>query len=159
MPIVFLAMIDAVHTLRSRPGRRLHHVVRAYACVAAPVCATVAVMLTINGLPLRDLVQPSFYGPAPRNAAAERVLAMIPSGTTVETDAGLITYLTDRDDVYWMGRPGNPPPEYLLLDRRNGGWSTPPPDVVGYAEELHPGTSYDLVVDTDDYVLVERAPS
>jgi hypothetical protein len=156
MPIVFVTMIDAVHTLRSRPGRRLREVSRAYASVAAPVCATVAVLLTVNGLPLRDLVQPGFYRPAPRNAAAEHVLSMIPRNTTVETDAGLITYLTDRDDVYWMGRPGNPAPEYLLLDRRNGGWSAPPPDIVGYAERLHPGTTYDLVVDIDDYVLVKR---
>jgi uncharacterized membrane protein len=159
MPIVFLALIDTLHLVRARPGRRLPHLLRAYASVAAPVCATVAVMLTLNGLPVRDLAAPSFYRPAPRNAPAERVLSMIPRNITVETDAGLITYLTDRDDVYWMGRAGNPAPEYLLLDRRNGGWSTPPPDVVAYAEQLHPGTSYRVVVDIDDYVLVRRAPS
>jgi hypothetical protein len=159
MPIVFLALIDVLSTLRARPGQREHGPLRAYASVAAPVCATIAVMLTVNGSPLRDLATPSFYRPAPRNAAAERVLSMIPSNTTVETDAGLITYLTDRDDVYWMGRAGNPAPEYLLLDRRNGGWSEPPPDVVAYAEQLHPGTSYVALADTDDYVLLQRAPS
>jgi uncharacterized membrane protein len=157
MPIVFVALIDALGTLRSRPARGVRDLLRAYATVAAPVCATVALMMTINGLPVRDLVRPSFYGPGPRNATAERILATIPSGTTVETDAGLITYLTDRADVYWMGRPGNPAPEYLLLDRRNGGWSTPPSDVVTYAEQLHPGTAYVTLVDSDDYVLVERA--
>ncbi|MGZ4602131.1 MAG: DUF2079 domain-containing protein [Kineosporiaceae bacterium] len=156
MPIVFVAMIDAIHTLRSRQETTGGNLLRSYAGVAAPVCATVAIMLTINGLPVRDVVQPSFYRPAAWNADAEQVLALIPSGSSVESDAGLITYLAARDDVYWMGRPGNPAPDYLLVDARNGGWSTPPPDVVAYAEQLHPGARYVTIFARDDYELVER---
>ncbi|HVN11782.1 MAG TPA: DUF2079 domain-containing protein [Kineosporiaceae bacterium] len=156
MPIMFLALIDAIRAVRARPVSSRPSLLRAYAAVAAPVCATVAVMLTINGLPVRELVRPSFYRPDARNTAAERVLALIPAGSSVESDAGLVTYLTDRDDVYWMGRTGNPAPEYLLVDGRNGGWPTPPSDVVAYAEQLHPGTTYVKIFDTDGYVLVER---
>jgi uncharacterized membrane protein len=159
MPIVAVALLDAVVTLRERPARFDLALLRRYATVAAPICAAVAVVLTVEQrLPLTDVVRPSFYTTPERVTVAHQIMDRIPAGTSVESDAGLLDYLTADHDVYWMGRPGNPSPDFLLVDARNGGWNTPPSDVVSYAEQLHPGTTWTTLADEDGYTLLRRSP-
>ncbi len=157
MPIVFVALLDAILVLRERPSRFDPPLLRSYAGVAAPVCAAVAIALTVlQQLAVTDVVKPSFYATPDRVAVAHELMRQVPDGVSVESDEGLLAYLAQRDDVYWMGRPGNPAPDYFLVDAKTGGWGDPPNDIVGYAEQLHPGTTYATVFEKDGYTLLRR---
>lgn len=151
MPIVFVALVDGIVLLRADRRRWL----RSYAGAAVPVVATVAVVL-LGLFPLRQLVEPESYRPSPRAAAAGRVLGLVSDGASVESDIGLMSRLTDRTTVYWIGRPGNPPPDFVLIDDRSGSWGTDPGDVAHYAETLHPGVRYRTVLSEDGYRLARR---
>jgi uncharacterized membrane protein len=118
--------------------------------------AVVAVGFTVVMLvksPLASLVDPDFYDPPPRAAAAERVLALVPDGASVDTDIGLMTHLTTDHDVTWIGTPGNATPDYVLLDL--GSPIASPPDAVEYAEDKY-DVPYTLVEDVDGYQLARR---
>ena len=157
MPIVTVAMLDAVTTLRERPGRADPEVLRRYATVAAPIAAAFAVTFTlVQQLPLTELAHPSFYRTPDRVAVGQAVLRQVPAGASVESDEGLLTYLVEQHDAYWMGRPGNPPPDYFVLDAKTGGWGDPPKDVLAYAEQLHPGAHFVKVFEQDGYTLLQR---
>lgn len=139
MPIVFVAMIDAVHR---RPVLRW----------ATPV-AVVVTAFTLVGSPLSSLLDSETYGEAPRSDAAREVISRVPKGATVETDIALMSHLVTDHTVYWLGSVGAVRPEYVLFDAGAGIGS--PEDVVGYAEEHHGGT-YELVFDDDGYLLARR---
>ena len=118
--------------------------------------AVVAVGFTVVMLvksPVASLVDPDFYDPPPRAAAAERVLAQIPDGASVDTDIGLMTHLTTDHDVTWIGTPGNATPDYVLLDV--GSPIASPSKAVAYAEDKY-DEPYTLVEDVDDYQLARR---
>ena len=89
---------------------------------------------------------------------------MIPDGATVETDIGLITKLTNRTQVFYIGLAAPVEPQFVLIDDQSG-WNRPdqprhPPlaDPVRYAESLHPGTTYLLVRVDGGYTLMHRVP-
>ncbi len=103
--------------------------------------------------PLVALFEPDTYAESPRADDAREVLSLIPKGSTVETDIGLMTHLTTDNTVYWLGTPGNPPPEYVLLDVQSGVGS--PADAVAYAEDRY-GGAYELLFGEGGYLLVHR---
>lgn len=139
MPIVFVAMIDAMTR-----WRRLRW---------ATVAALIVTGFTLVNSPLSLLVHPETYDDPPRAAAARAVLALVPEGSSVETDIGLMTHLTTDHTVYWLGTVGAAKPTYVLFDIASGIGS--PEDVVAYAEKKHGGT-YELVYDQDGYALARR---
>jgi len=139
MPIVFVAMIDAM--------------VRWPRLRWATLVALLVTGLTVINSPLSALVDSETYRDPPRAAAAREVLALVPKGATVETDIGLMTHLTTDRTVYWLGTIGDVTPTYVLFDIESGIGS--PGDVVAYAEEKHGGT-YKLLYDQDGYVLAQR---
>jgi uncharacterized membrane protein len=142
MVIVAVAAIDAMDRY---PPLRL----------TAVVAVGFTVAMLVNS-PLASLVDPDFYDPPPRAAAAERVLAQIPHGASVDTDIGLMTHLTTDHDVTWIGTPGNATPDYVLLDL--GSAIASPPDAVAYAEDKY-DAPYTLVEDVDGYQLARHTPS
>ena len=120
--------------------------------------AFVAVVFTgamLVGSPLASLADPGTYDRPERAAAAERILALIPDGDSVDTDIGLMTHLAADHDVTWIGTPGNATPDWVLVDVRSGFGS--PPDPVEFAEEKY-DTAYTLVEQTDGYLLARRSP-
>ena len=120
--------------------------------------ALVAVVFTgamVAGSPLASLADPDTYDRPERADAAERVLALIPDGDSVDTDIGLMTHLAADHDVTWIGTPGNATPDWVLVDVGSGFGS--PPDPVEYAEEKY-DTAYTLVEDVDGYLLARRSP-
>ena len=139
MPIVFVAMIDAI-------GRRP---VLAWSAVGGLV-VTGFMMI---GSPVASLFESSTWQDAPRADSARQVLALVPDGASVETDIGLMGHLVTDHTVYWLGSIGDAVPEYVLFDLDAGIGS--PEDVVGYAEGTHGGT-YDVLFDADGYVLAQR---
>jgi len=141
MVIVAVAAIDAMDR---HPPLRL-----------AAVVAVGFTMAMLVSSPLASLVDPGFYDPPPRAAAAHRILALVPDGASVDTDIGLMTHLTTDHDVTWIGTPGNATPDYVLLDF--GSPIASPPDAVAYAEDKY-DVPYTLVEDVDGYQLARRLP-
>lgn len=139
MPIVFVAMIDAI-------GRR--PVLR----WATPLGLVVGGFMMVNS-PVAALADTATYDEPPRADSAREVLALVPSGTSVEADIGLMGHLVTDHTVYWLGTVGDAVPEYVLFDIDAGIGS--PPDIVTYAEQAHGGT-YTLVYDNDGYLLAQR---
>jgi hypothetical protein len=142
MAIVAVASIDAMDR---------HPPLRLAAVVAFGFTAS---MQAVS--PLASLVDPGFYDPPPRAVAADRVLALIPDGASVDTDIGLMTHLTTDHDVTWIGTPGNATPDWVLLDVGSG-FSSPYDDAVAYAEKRY-DEPYTLVDDVDGYQLARHAP-
>jgi uncharacterized membrane protein len=139
MPIVFVAMIDAI---QRRPVLRW----------ATPVGLVVGGFMLVSS-PVAALADPSTYDEAPRADSARLVLSLVPDGATVETDIGLMSHLVTDHTVYWLGTVGAAQPEYVLFDTEAGIGS--PTDVETYAEQAHGGTYVELF-NQDGYVLAHR---
>ena len=142
MPIIFMAAIDALRRLRGSPSKT----VRAYAWLVPPLaCAFGAITCLV--FPLKTIVDPASYQPPPRADQAVVVLALIPPGASVATDAGLITQLVTDHTVYWNGGlPDGVVPDYLLVDPMSG-WSSEPGDPAALAEMYYPNTSFTTIYD------------
>ena len=149
MPVVFVAMLDAIVRVREHPSSWIGR----YA-VHAPAVAVAVALALLPQYPLAGLVQPQTYAESVRADAAEAVIAEVPVGASVESDIGLITHLAADRQVYWTGTVGSAVPDYVLIDTE-AGWNTTP-DVARYAEQQHPGTSYDEVFSRDGYLLARR---
>ncbi len=150
MPIVFAALIDGA--VRGR--RDSWRPVRWYAR-AAPTLALLVGMVLCTRYPFRDLVNPATYQPSPRAQAAERILSKIPDGATVETDLGLLAQLTHRTQVFFVGMAAPVVPQFVLISHTDESQARDP---AAYAESLHPGRTYALVLAEDGYTLVRRVP-
>jgi uncharacterized membrane protein len=149
MPIVFVALVDA--TILTRASRRTW--LRAYGQHAAPVALATAIAFS-GQFPLATLAQPATYT-ASGQADAHRALAHIRSGTVVETDPVLMAHLTDRCDVYFITRQGNPPPDYLIVA---SAWMPSVNNAATFAQQLHPGIRYEVVYSSARYQVAQRLP-
>jgi uncharacterized membrane protein len=152
MPIVFVALIDAIVLVR----RSRHPWLRIYGRVAVPITVAFAIVM-IPQQPLGQLGQASSYTLPSRYQEAETAMAMVPDGATVSSDLTFMAYLANRTTVYWIGNPGNPPTDYVLLDQFSGAWgANPPTDVASYADETMPGATYKTIYSSDGIQLAER---
>lgn len=150
MPVLFVALVDGV--VRARRSR--WQWLRAYAGHVPAVATAVALVLCLQ-FPFRDLVRPETYDASPRAQAADEVLALVPTGASVETDIGLMTQLAVDRDVYWIGNDNaGVTPQYVLIDSA-AGWSGAPQDAALYAEHRHPGSGYREIYNSDGYRLAE----
>lgn len=148
MPIVFIALLDALPLLRTATRKWLaaytNHVPTLTAGVALALCLT---------FPLHTLLQADTWKPSPRAAAAAEAMALIPSGTSVETNRGLITHLVTDHTVYWVGTIGDVLPDFVLIDTHAG------PDienVAAYAARQHPDTQWRQIFSSDGYLLAQH---
>jgi len=160
MPVMTAALIDGVHRLRGiRAGSRWGRLTAGGSWLAR-LAPAVALVVAVGFLPQTALAAwatPQFWAPSPRAEAAAQVLALIPDGVVVETDTGLLNYLVDRTTVTYVGVPGNPVPDVLLLDRA-AGWGSDPGSAAAYAEGQHPGVHYVDIADVGGYRLAQRMP-
>ncbi|WP_298586290.1 DUF2079 domain-containing protein [uncultured Kocuria sp.] len=148
MPIVLLALLDAVLRLR---GGRLRRLAR-----AAPALALVVALLLVPGRPLADLVDPAAYRPDPRADAKTATVAAVPEGASVATDLTLMHHLVPRAQVHWLGSEGDPAPEYVVVDQLGAAWGgNPPEDVADWAGQRY-GADYAVVRDEKHLVVVRR---
>lgn len=169
MPIVFIAAIDVLVRIReqrgdsgaarrrhgSGPWRRRAATALSSAAPALPAVMLAGSLIACCWLPVRGLVDGSAYRPNPRAASAAAVMALMPPGSSVETNRGLITHLTSDYQVYWFDSVGEVTPDYILFDTRTGNAG----DIIGYARSQHPTTQYRLIYDHDEYLLAERVPA
>ncbi|MFJ3638855.1 DUF2079 domain-containing protein [Streptomyces sp. NPDC090108] len=152
MPVVFVALLDAV--VAARRSRRAW--MRSYARNIVPAVLGISLTYTLAGnLPLKDLLDSPAYEMGPRGRSARQALAEVPDGVTVETNTTLMSHLTGRCDVFWVGNTQGLTPDYVALDLLNG-WSRPVTDPLGYVGGLHPGARYTLVSDTGGYAVLKH---
>lgn len=152
MPILFIAMIDAVVRIRAGGPAWL----RRYAAYTPAVALAAAVVIAVQG-PACDLIRPSSYADTPRESDATTVLALLPEGSSVETDIGLLAPLVADHDVYFTGTnegTGSVAVDYALVDTTLG-WD-PQTDIVRWAEQRHPGAEYERLPDVGRYLIVRR---
>ncbi|MFC4033782.1 DUF2079 domain-containing protein [Streptomyces polygonati] len=147
MPVVFLALVDAAE--RSRASHRPW--LRSYASGAPAAVAGAALALTLT-LPLASLDQGSTYKVDAHTKAVEKLLDEIPDGASVEANVGPISRLVHRTTVYWVGDTPGVTPDYIALDNTSG-WV---PDPVTYAGQLHPGVTYQVMAQSEGYVILHR---
>lgn len=150
MPIAFVALLDAIdHGSESRWAW-----LRSYTRHGAAIAITAAVVLQPS-LPLRTITDLKAWATPGRADAAAGVLAAVPAGASVETDIGLMNYLVDDHDVYWIGDTKTAP-GCILIDRIDGGTPGEWGNVIDVAKRLHPSTNYSITHEVDGYELACR---
>ncbi|MDQ0744926.1 putative membrane protein [Clavibacter sp. B3I6] len=151
MPIVFAAAIDGV--ARARAGRQSW--LRTASRATVPVIAVAAIALGMRS-PMAELAGPTLWQPAPRAAEAQEALDLVPAGASVLSDIGLMSYLVDDHEVFWLGNPGNPAPQYVVIDTLGGGLGPGALDAVRYGEATQAGTTYEMVYADAGYQVARR---
>lgn len=159
MPVVFVALVDAVVRLRADAARARATRGGAEAAVlggmgaVAPWAALTVALAVGSQLPLAGLVAPEAWQPDPRRDAKTAAVAEVPPGASVGTDLSLMNALVGRADVHWIGNGEDPAPEYVVVDRAGATWGgTAPEDVPGYARDVY-GTEYTVVSDEANIVV------
>jgi uncharacterized membrane protein len=155
MPIVFVAAIDGLALIQaagmrgtaSRPGLAMR---RHGPAAMLAICGALAFQF-----PLSNLWNPQAYAIDGQVRAADAAMARVPDGVTVETDLGLLAPLAARTDTFWLGTPGNPPPQYIVFDSGSTDFQPPPANVPEFISRRHPGVSYREIF-RDDGVYVFR---
>lgn len=155
MPIVFVAAIDGLARIRAARMRgtasRLGLAMQRHGPAAMlAICGALAFQF-----PLSNLWNPQTYAIDGQVRAADAAMARVPDGVTVETDLGLLAPLAARTDTFWLGTPGNPPPQYIVFDSGSTDFQPPPGSVPGFIGQRHPGVSYREIF-RDDGVYVFR---
>lgn len=148
MPIVFCAAIDALSRRKVLDSAKL----RLLLCA---VMALIAIGLSSQyAFGRLDNVSQNFS--TVNNTSAQHALAAVPPGVTVETDITLMSYLADKDQVYWIGNQNNPAPAYVLMDvsTRQGITET---TVATEAQSRFPGTSYTTIYADARFQVAKRA--
>ncbi|MFT2690613.1 DUF2079 domain-containing protein [Clavibacter zhangzhiyongii] len=151
MPIVFAAAMDGV--VRARAGRQRW--LRTASRATVPLIAVAAVALLVRS-PMAELAKPAIWQPAPRAAQAQAALDQVPAGASVLSDIGLMSYLVDDHEVFWLGNPGNPAPEYVVIDTVGGGLGQGALNADQYGEATQAGTVYEIVYADAGYQVARR---
>nr|WP_030687617.1 DUF2079 domain-containing protein [Streptomyces globisporus] len=149
MPVVFLALVDGVRSVRTSPRAWLV----SYGKVVVPVATAVALVLAAN-LPLRELTKPETYRTDTRTLEARTAVEAVPEGASVEADVSLLAHLTADHRVYWVGTSKGTTPDYLAFDLR--GWGQQVSDPVQLASQLHPEARYELTYRSDGFAVLKR---
>ncbi|OMI33529.1 DUF2079 domain-containing protein [Streptomyces sparsogenes] len=147
MPIVALALVDAVH--RTRDSHRPW--LASYARQLPALVAGAALALTAS-LPLENLTDPGYYEKPKEVTAVERLLDRIPDGASVEANVGPISRLTNRCRVLWVGGTRGVVPDYIALQE----YDRTPDQLVEYAKQLHPDARYAYLGSSGGYFVLKR---
>ncbi|MEU6330659.1 DUF2079 domain-containing protein [Streptomyces sp. NPDC047049] len=148
MPVVFLALIDALPGARvsARPWLRsyAHHLPAAVVAVALALTTT---------LPLARLTEGATYRTPPDAIAAEKLLARIPDGASVESDIRPLSRLAGRTRAFWIGDTGGLSPEYVAVQLRD---NRTPHQALADAAARHPKSTYVLLGSAGDLLVFHR---
>ncbi|MDJ0337015.1 DUF2079 domain-containing protein [Cryobacterium sp. PH31-O1] len=150
MPIVFAAALDGIALARSSRRRWL----RGYGRQAASVSIIAALVLATT-LPLFKLTDVPAHFSAHRGSAAAAALRIVPDGASVESDIGLMNYLVERTEVYWLGNQ-NPRPDYLVIDLEAGGLPAEWTSAQVVAAALHPGVEFTTIYAAGGYEVARH---
>lgn len=149
MPVVALALVDAIDTVRRGERPRL----RAYALQLPTAVLAASLALAATSMPTAKLAEAHTYEKPERVTAIERLLDRIPDGATVEADTTPLTRLTSRCRVLWIGGSKGVVPDWITIDNSSR-WAGEDP--TGYARQLHPGEQFTVVGEAGGVVLMQR---
>ncbi|MGW1790942.1 DUF2079 domain-containing protein [Streptomyces tubercidicus] len=151
MPVVFLALIDALPRIRvsARPW------LRSYAR-HLPAAALAAALALTTALPLSGLTEAAAYRTPPNVTADEKLLDRIPDGATVESDIRPLSRLTHRTRVFWIGDTGGLAPDFVAVQLRD---DRTPRQVLAETAARHPRSTYVVLGDTADLLVFRRTSS
>ncbi|MFI0453989.1 DUF2079 domain-containing protein [Actinomadura sp. 6N118] len=147
MPIVFLALVDAI--VRTRVSARAW--LRAYA-FHLPAAVLAAALALTTTRPLASIFEVATYKPTPAGKAGARALSAVPDGATVEVNVRPISQLTRRCRVLWFGNTAGLVPDYIAYyDRALTG------DIlIEWAKQMHPSATYRLKTHDNGYWVLQR---
>ena len=140
MPIVFVALLDAMQRLRGGRSRR-----GALVALHLPaVVATVAVM-AVRLTPLGSYLSLAAYRPTAQEQLISAVTRLVPAGASVETDIGLMSHLTAGRTTYFIGNnTATVTPQFIVTDQAAWSSAMQGTQVLDYARTLHPGARYQM---------------
>ena len=155
MPIMIVALVDAVGRLR--PNRR--RVIRSYARLTAPAALVVALAM-VPLLPFQAFLTGDVWQPNPRAASAREVLTRIPVGSRVAASNFLAPQLVDRCDVVLFPRQDIPGQEvdWIVVDSKyvRSGADSVEAQVEGLAGLLGEHSDFRVVTQQDGFFLFVR---
>lgn len=151
MPVVFLALVDALPRFRgsARPW------LRSYAG-HLPAAALAAALALTTTLPLARLTEAATYEKPAAVADAEALLGTIPDGASVEADVRPISRLTDRTRVLWIGDTRGIDPDYIAVQLRDGRTTR---QALAEARTRHPKATYTPFGSAGGLTVLKRAAS
>ncbi|QOV37854.1 DUF2079 domain-containing protein [Streptomyces ferrugineus] len=147
MPIVTLALVDALGTARHSTRAWLRSYVR-----HLPAAVAAASLALTTSLPLAALTESEIYRKPERVSAIERLLAEVPDGASVEANIAPISRLTSRCRVFWITSTRGINPDFIALDNSRKRYR----DVEGYVRSLHPQARYTVEGNVYGVVLLKR---
>ncbi|MFL6089047.1 MAG: DUF2079 domain-containing protein [Aeromicrobium sp.] len=150
MPVMAIAGIDVMRRVRwARP-------VGVVALVAV-TCLALVPTAVIPDPPLTRYLSPSAWHRTERQQAADRVIALIPPGATVDSDIGLIDHLIGRGRrVTWTGtRDVAGTPDWVVMDHDPTSGIGSPPSAKEYARKRY-GGSYRTVLSVWPFEVARR---
>lgn len=148
MPVAFLAAVDGISRAKDSTSVWESWWARLGPAMLAVGCA---VILVTKPTPLLEMQKAGWSADAPQAAGVQETLAMIPPGSTVESDIALMNYVVGPHVVYWIGHE-NPTPEFVLIGPGGGApqeWG----DALGVATVRYPESDYDLIASRNGYSL------
>lgn len=152
MPIASAAFIEALIRWR-RSGRR-NDLIRTRLVLGVALVVTVALLPT---RPTLSVLRPSTWSDSSHVAAAQRLLDMIPAGTTVAATNHLAAQLTDRDAVL-----GNQPNllsrnTWIIADTQNTPFAGTTAQRDQWLATAQHKDGFHLVAEQDGILLLKRA--
>lgn len=104
-------------------------------------------------LPLARLTEGATYRTPPDVTAAEKLLARIPDGASVESDIRPLSRLAGRTRVFWTGDTGGLSPEYVAVQLRD---NRTPRQALADAAARHPKSTYVILGGAGDLLVFHR---
>ena len=153
-PVLVMGSADALTRLaRWRPLMPRARTVM----VGGAAAIAVANLAVATRFPLKDMANPSFYGPTAEDRARQHALARIPREASVLTGSRMMAHLTHRRDVYEM-RAYRKRTQYIVTDPAEYFWTRWPK--AGYADRqrlfIDKGGNYEPVYSDGDVVVLKH---
>lgn len=156
MPLVFAAFVETLIRVKAAGGPRATTTLRVGLIVSLTVSA-----LLLPGYPLANLARPSWWRADRRIATADRVMDLIPAGTSVAASNWLVPQLTDRDTVTLFQKStatASPLPDWVLVDLKTTKVFPDPPVVEQATIARLRAEGYQTAAVQDGYLLLHLRP-
>jgi len=153
MPVVFVALVDALTRLRASgvgPARVVARV--------TPAVVLVIGLAALPRLPFWELTRPGYYRVDPHAAAARELAGRIPSGARVSAGNYLVPLLVDRcPTVVLFPNIWHTPVDYVFVDTTSLYGVPRPHEEQVAALAAVPSQGFEKITDRDGIVLFRRA--
>lgn len=153
MPIVFVALIAGTSALQASPWPILRRYVK-----TAPWISTALAVALLPHLAFSQLGRPVFYQSDPHAAAAMKVLALIPDGSSVAASSNLAPHLVTRTDVVIFPSNSTRPVQWIILDMKRRSNVPRTTTIQDAALTDLPALGFSPITEKDGIVLYHRAP-